>query len=223
MANQELQISKFHQNPKPDGVSPTQAASVGDCICDGWRSVAPHLAEKPGASVLVIGGQGSIPLYAVDVAAALGSTQVDYLDLDPTRLAIAEKLGARVIDSDVPDRFGEYDVIVNGSFPAEPGLACALRSLVPEGVCVSVSWQLEDPRIPLALMYRSILLKRVAELRRCHTMCQLPSTTDEQIVLRQRESLTSDRSEVRRKLRWKPRSGKLKPVPRRMHIARLQP
>lgn len=138
----------------PDGVSPTQAVSVGDCVCDGWRSVAPHLAEKPGASVLVIGGQGSIPLYAVDVATALGSSQVDYLDRDPTRLAIAEKFGAKVVDSDVPDRLGEYDIVVNGSFPAGPGLACALRSLVPEGVCVTVSWQLEDPRIPLALMYR---------------------------------------------------------------------
>lgn len=138
----------------PDGLSPTQAASVGDCVCDGWRSVAPHLREKPGSSVLVIGGCGSIPLYAVDVATALGSTEVDYLDVDPTRLAIAEKLGARVTDSDIPDRFGEYGVIVNGAFPAEPGLACALRSLVPDGVCVSVSWQLEDPRIPLAQMYR---------------------------------------------------------------------
>ena len=38
--------------PLPDGVDPAAAASVSDNVVDGWRTVAPHLAADPGASVL---------------------------------------------------------------------------------------------------------------------------------------------------------------------------
>ena len=56
--------------PLPEGVDPAVLPSAADNIPDGWRTVAPGLAELPGADVLVIigGGMRSLPLYAVDAA-----------------------------------------------------------------------------------------------------------------------------------------------------------
>ena len=57
-------------------------ASVADNLPAGWRTVAPALAERPAADVLVLGGGGgrSIPLYAVDAAVALGAKSVTYVE-----------------------------------------------------------------------------------------------------------------------------------------------
>jgi hypothetical protein len=57
-------------------------------MTDGWRTVAPALAEVPAADVLVVGGGGgpSIPLYAVDAALALGAASVTYVGTDAGRL-----------------------------------------------------------------------------------------------------------------------------------------
>ena len=58
----------------PAGIAPAVLASASDNIPDGWRTVAPHLAARPGADVLIVGGGGlSIALYAVDAARALGA------------------------------------------------------------------------------------------------------------------------------------------------------
>src|SRR5919202_4110362 len=86
--------------PLPDGVAPEVVASAADNITDGWRTVAPALAERPAADVLVVGGGGgrSIPLYAVDAAVALGAASVTYVDTDPGRLEVARRLGASVVE-----------------------------------------------------------------------------------------------------------------------------
>src|SRR4029077_12812951 len=42
--------------PVPTGLEPAAVASASDNISDAWRSVAPALAEEPGAPVLVVGG-----------------------------------------------------------------------------------------------------------------------------------------------------------------------
>ncbi|MDQ1698630.1 MAG: hypothetical protein QOG34_493, partial [Frankiaceae bacterium] len=102
--------------PLPDGVDPNAVASVADNVPDGWRAVAPALAQRPGADVLVVGGLiGPIPLYAVDAGLALGATSVTYVDTDPGRLAVAETLGATVIEGQ-PDRsIGMWPVTVDGT------------------------------------------------------------------------------------------------------------
>src|SRR5215208_2583883 len=70
----------------PEGVDPEAAASVSDNVTDAWRTVGPHLDERPGAAVLVVGGAGSIGVYAAGIAVALGAATVDYLDQDEDRL-----------------------------------------------------------------------------------------------------------------------------------------
>jgi alcohol dehydrogenase len=137
----------------PSGVAPEAVACASDNLGDGWRAVAPELARRPGADVLVLGGIGSVPLYAAGFARACGAGRVDYLDTDATRLAVAERLGARALEGPLPERVGAYDLVVDGTVPETPGLACALRSLRPSGLCVGVTIYFADPCIPYFELY----------------------------------------------------------------------
>ena len=119
--------------PVPDGLESTAVASASDNIPDGWRLVAPFLAERPGSDVLIMGGgTRSISLYAVALAVALGAGRVDYVDTDPGRLALASDLGARVLEAD-PERHA-YGIVADGSATAE-GLRLAIGSTEPGGHC----------------------------------------------------------------------------------------
>ena len=64
----------------------------------GRRAGAPWARSwprGPGAPVLIVGGGAhAVSLYAVQAAVALGAERVDFLDTDPGRLALAERLGA---------------------------------------------------------------------------------------------------------------------------------
>ncbi len=142
--------------PLPPDVTPAAAASAGDNIADGWRTVAPHLTERPGAPVLILGGAsaGSVPLYAAGVAVALGSERVDFHDTDARRLEIARRLGANpALVSNWPKRLGAYPITVEACQDPE-GLACALRSTEPGGHCTSVSIYFEGATpVPMTEMY----------------------------------------------------------------------
>ena len=141
--------------PAPAGVDPLAIASASDNLPDGWRTVAPHLAERPGADVLVLGGGArSIALYATAVAVALGAGRVTYVDRDPRRLAIAADLGAEAIDTDPPYRTErQFPIVVDGGASRE-SLACACRSTEPGGHCthVGILYEPETP-VPLLEMY----------------------------------------------------------------------
>jgi alcohol dehydrogenase len=119
-------------------VSPQELASAGDNVADGHRTVAPFLAARPGAPVLVVGGEAaSVGLYAVLCAKTLGSERVDYLDHDRDRLALAERLGANAIEDRYRPRDFNYPITVDAS--ADPdGLAAAVLSTEPGGDVTSV-------------------------------------------------------------------------------------
>jgi len=148
----------------PDGVDPQAVASASDNIPDAWRTVAPALAERPGGDVLIVGGGAAgIPFYAIDIALALGAGRVDYIDTDRRRLELAKSLGANVIESPPPLRLGRpgrYPITVDASGDVA-GLACALRSTEPDGVCTSIAIYFgETTPIPLLEMYtRGITFK----------------------------------------------------------------
>jgi threonine dehydrogenase-like Zn-dependent dehydrogenase len=137
----------------PEGVTPTAVASASDNLPDAWRTVAPFLADRPGADVLLVGGWArSIGLYAVAIARALGAGQITYLDVDRNRLEIAEKLGARAIEGPPRRRAGSFPITVDAS--GDPaGLACALRSVEAYGVCSSVAIYFSETPLPLLEMY----------------------------------------------------------------------
>jgi alcohol dehydrogenase len=137
----------------PDGVDPVAIASMSDNIPDGLRLVAPGLAERPGADVLVLGGgTRSIALYAAGAAVALGAGRVDYLDADEGRLAVASDLGANAIAIDEAPHRAErpYAVTVDGG-ASRASLACALRSTEPGGLCTSAG-VIFEPETPLPLL-----------------------------------------------------------------------
>lgn len=140
--------------PAPDGVEADTIASVGDNVSDAWRTVAPYLAESPDAAVLVVGGgAASIGVYASAIARALGASRVDYVDTDAKRLALARSVGASPIEGPPPDRLGPYPITVDTSAD-RAGLACALRSVEPGGVCTSVGIYFANRTpVPLLDMY----------------------------------------------------------------------
>jgi threonine dehydrogenase-like Zn-dependent dehydrogenase len=143
----------------PDGLAPAAVASASDNISDAWRSVGPALAEEPHAPVLVVGGAGagSIGLYAVAIALALGSEAVTYADLDEGRLEVARSLGAHTLEVPWPERVGPFPITVDANATQE-GIMLALRSTAPDGICTSNTIYFgEQPRLPLLEMYVKIV------------------------------------------------------------------
>jgi threonine dehydrogenase-like Zn-dependent dehydrogenase len=138
----------------PPGLEPAAVASASDNISDAWRAVGPALAQEPGAEVLVVGGAGpgSIGLYAAGLAVALGSESVLYVDANLSRREIAASMGAQTL-AEMPQRVGPYPVAVDASGDPD-GLALALRSTAPDGICTSTAIYFgEQPSLPLLEMY----------------------------------------------------------------------
>jgi threonine dehydrogenase-like Zn-dependent dehydrogenase len=160
--------------PLPQGVDPAAVASVGDNISDAWRTVAPQLETRRGASVLVVGGGAwSIGLYAAGIAVALGARLVDYLDSDADRRERAKALGAAAVATDEidPERPGRYEITVDAS-GEHSGLWTALRATAPDGICTSVSIFFEEETpLPLFEMYSKIVTFHTG---RCHARPAMP-------------------------------------------------
>ncbi len=159
--------------PAPAQVPPWALAAAADNATDGWRCIAPHLEARPGASVLVVAGMApSIALYAADAALALGASRVDVLSPSPEILAVADRIGARAIESSFAGKYGPYDVTVDASVdPA--GLALALRATDHEGVCVCPVYYFgESTPVPLGRMYTKGVHFHAG---RCHARHELPA------------------------------------------------
>ncbi len=138
----------------PEGVDPELVASAADNMTDGWRTVAPALAELPAANVLVVSGGGarSIPLYAVDAALALGAASVTYVDTDPGRLAVAQQLGAKVVEGAPEQSLGMFPVTVDGTTTPD-GLVATLRLTDWGGRCTSIGQVEPEAPLPLFELY----------------------------------------------------------------------
>ncbi len=153
----------------PEGVDPLRVAAAGDNLTDAWRAVYPPLHDRPGGSVLVMGGGAqSIGLYAAGLAVALGAGVVDYVDDGEARLEVAQALGARVHRlggrrkrSAFPVTPGRYDVAVEASSSGR-GLRQALRALRPGGVCTATGYYLAPgTKVPVMDMYATSATLRV--------------------------------------------------------------
>jgi threonine dehydrogenase-like Zn-dependent dehydrogenase len=139
--------------PLPEGVDPVAAASLADNVLDGWRAVRPRLEEKPGASVLIVGGLAqSVGLYAAGAAVAAGAGRVLYLDDDAGRRERAVLMGAEA----APLALGDgrqpadlFDIVVEAAGDAE-ALGFAVRSCGVNGAVTSVSMHF-TPTTPVPL------------------------------------------------------------------------
>jgi threonine dehydrogenase-like Zn-dependent dehydrogenase len=145
--------------PLPPGLDPIALASASDNFSLAWRLVAPHLQRKPGASVLIMNA-GSIGLFVCDIAGALGASRRLFVDRDPDRRAIAESYGAETAEQIEAIHHG-FDIAVEATGRVDT-LACACRSLVPEGICESAGNHFEPGELPLFEMYLNSVNLRIA-------------------------------------------------------------
>jgi threonine 3-dehydrogenase len=76
-----------------DGI-PTTVGAIMDPMGNAFHTVLTG-AEVPGSTVLVL-GCGPIGCFAVGIARAAGASRVIASDVNPTRLALARKMGAHV-------------------------------------------------------------------------------------------------------------------------------
>jgi threonine dehydrogenase-like Zn-dependent dehydrogenase len=136
----------------PDGVDPRHAASVSDNVGVAWEVLHDELIAKPDARILIMGGSASICLYCVDMARALGATDVTYCDFSSKRLDVARSYGAQVYKG-APRLDGpRYDIVVDASGNKE-WLHAGLQMLTPRGLCDSVGIYFDDVPIPIWEMY----------------------------------------------------------------------
>ena len=145
----------------PGGVDPLAIASLADNLPDAWRAVAPQLSAWPSASVLVVGGWAqSIGLYAAGLAVSLGSGEVLYLDDDPRRRLVAEKMGARAEPLALSDRDAskKFEIVVDASGVQEI-LRFAIASTAANGTLTAVSMYFgESTPLPLERMYAKSMI-----------------------------------------------------------------
>ena len=178
--------------PLPAGLEPAAAAGAADNVCDGWRTVAPHLRERPGAEVLIAGGgaAGGIGLYAVAAAVALGASRVAYVDRAEDRLELASRLGADAIEGDGSLRPGLFPITVDACGEEEV-LAMVLRSTAPDGFCTCASPYFSPSRpLPLLEMYtRAVTLL----CGHCHARPLMPDVLSALADGRLRADLVTDR------------------------------
>jgi len=80
----------------PDGLEDEQVLFLSDILPTGWMA-AENCDITPGDTVAVW-GCGPVGLFAVQSALVMGAGQVIAIDQHPNRLALARRLGAKVID-----------------------------------------------------------------------------------------------------------------------------
>ena len=140
----------------PESISHVAPATTTDNLIDAYRTVVDGLRERPGADVLIVGGDApSISLYAILCAKALGAGRIRFADSDSQRLAVASDLGAEVTDlgGEFPRRLDPAAIVVAGSLQTE-GLHCAIRSTGAYGRLTPVAIHFgSGTPLPLLEMY----------------------------------------------------------------------
>jgi alcohol dehydrogenase len=163
----------------PPGLTPVELAGVADNVADGHRGVAPHLAEQPGADVLVAcHGNHGIGLFAAQSALALGAGRVTFASDDEDALAIAARVGAVPLRTDFGRRDGRFPIVVDCGLRAE-GLQYAVASTEPEGVCHSVSGYVDSSGPEFALPFFKMYTLGIRFLiGRLHATAVIPKVLD---------------------------------------------
>lgn len=133
-----IPFAEFNLMKLPAGIKPEAAAPASDNIADGYRAVAPALAQIPEASVLIT-GPGSISLYALLWAQVLGANRITYAAPAGTSLDVARRLGADTLKCESwPERFDTHEVTINTA--AHPSAWYALLdSTAPQGMAANCS------------------------------------------------------------------------------------
>ena len=97
---------------QPAGVNTTDLLMVSDILSTAWTALT-NSGVRPGENIAVVGA-GPVGQLIVMCAPLFGASQVIAIDLDSTRLAEAERLGAIGVNAaDMDPRDGVFDVTNN--------------------------------------------------------------------------------------------------------------
>lgn len=133
----------------PEGVSQEAAAMVEPLSVGIWA--CRKAGVGPGDRVLVTGA-GPIGLMCVLASRASGSADVTVVDINPERLRVVRRLGARAVDSrhaTFDER--EYDVLLECS-GVQSVTTHGLRTLARRGRAVLVGMGGDDVAVPMAAL-----------------------------------------------------------------------
>lgn len=126
--------------PKPADTSFEEAAAVPVAGFTALQALRDSGRLRPGQSVLVVGASGGVGTFAVQIARALGATEVGGV-CSTANVELVRSLGAdHVVDytrEDFTESGRRYDLIVDNAGTA--GLRAVRRVLRPAGTYVLVS------------------------------------------------------------------------------------
>ena len=128
----------------PDNVPPARAVLAAnlETAINGVWDAAPLLGDR-----IVVVGAGTVGCLAAWLAGRLLDCEVELVDTNPQRAAIARELGVQFT---APGRVSENaDVVIHASGSAA-GLALALRAAAFEATVVELSWY-GNQAVPVAL------------------------------------------------------------------------
>jgi L-iditol 2-dehydrogenase len=135
-------------HPVPDSVSDDAAGLLEPLSVGVWASRRGGVA--PGSRVLVTGA-GPIGLVCAQAALAYGATEVVVTDVNPSRLALAERVGAATVDvsrTPIGDAGVEPDVLMECS--GHPlATRDAIRTVARAGRVVLVGMGSDEVPLPL--------------------------------------------------------------------------
>ncbi|MGY1622124.1 zinc-binding alcohol dehydrogenase [Geodermatophilus sp. SYSU D00965] len=130
--------------PIPDGVPPERAVLAGtvETAVNALWDAAPRVGDR-----IAVVGAGMVGCSVAALLARFPGVELQLVDVDPARAAVAEALGVRFA---LPDEAaGECDLVVHAS-ATEAGLARSLELLAFEGEVVELSWY-GDRRVAVPL------------------------------------------------------------------------
>jgi threonine dehydrogenase-like Zn-dependent dehydrogenase len=125
--------------PVPDGVPARRAVLAGavETAVNVLWDAAPLLGDR-----VTIVGAGMIGCCVARLARGIPGLDVVLVDIDPSRRAVADRLGVTFAEPDTaPDN---RDVVINTS-GSDAGLQLALETVVTDGEVIEASWYADRP------------------------------------------------------------------------------
>ncbi len=136
--------------PIPDSVPNERAvlAANMETAINGLWDAAPRIGDR-----ISVVGAGVVGSLVAALATRIAGTEVELVDVDPTKRALAEALGCRFAE---PDKArGEADLVIHAS-GRSAGLATALRLAAFEATVLELSWYGAEPvAVPLGEAFHS--------------------------------------------------------------------
>lgn len=128
----------------PDGIPPSRAVLAAnlETALNGVWDARPHVGDR-----IAVIGAGTVGCLAAWLASRIAGCDVELVDINPRREAVASALGVRFAAPAAAAR--EADLVIHAS-GAPAGLELALQMAADEATIVELSW-FGDQTVPLSL------------------------------------------------------------------------